>query len=288
MILLFIVVIIVFLVLYMLSNGKYDEFIHPLDKKEYPLRSFIPLGLYVMEAFKYMYNTKYDRNLYMKLSEIHGIKNAEYYLKIHWANKIVYLLVTILLIGLFGIGIDEFSIGFIFIVVAIIGAVLYGPDRDLNEKLKSKYRMIRIDFPDFLNKLTLLIDAGLTVQRAWGKIVTDNKNSRPLYDELETVWIDINGGKSESEAYENFARRCKTPEISKFVSVILQNLRKGNAQLVTILRVQGSDCWEMRKNEAKKIGEEASSKLLFPMMIMLIAILVIVLTPAVLQLWGFY
>ncbi len=284
MIFVFIVPLLIFLALYLLSKGKYDDFIEPLDKKEYPLKSFIPMGLYLMEAIDYKYNTKYDRKLYMSSSQLYGIRNAKYYLKIHWGNKIGYLLVGLLVIGIFGSGIGEFSSGFIFMGIAIIGAVIYGPDRDIHEKIKKKYRMIRIDFPDFLNKLTLLIDAGMTVERAWEKIVTTNKSDRPLYDELERVWLDMKGGKSQSEAYEDFARRCRTPEISKFISIVLQNLRKGNAELVMILRVQGSDCWEMRKNEAKKLGEEASSKLLFPMMVMFVAILIIVLTPAILQL----
>lgn len=286
MIISFIAPLIILVTVYVLSNGKYDDYVEPVDKREYPLKAFIPLGLYIMDAIKYKYNTRYDRSLYIKLSELYGAKNARYYLKIHWGNKIGYLLIVLLLIGLFGVGIREFNSGFIFICIAILGAVIYGPDRDLNDKLNKRYRMIRIDFPDFINKLTLLVDAGMTIQRGLEKIVADNKSNRPLYDELETVWMDIKGGKSESEAYEDFARRCKTPEISRFISVILQNLRKGNAQLVTILRVQGSDCWDMRKNEAKKLGEEASSKLLFPMMIMFIAILIIILTPAVLQLRG--
>lgn len=284
MIFIFIIPLLIFLALYLLSRGKYDDYIRPLDKKEYPLKSFIPLGLYIMEALDYKYNTSYDRRLYTNVSQLYGIKKAKYYLEIHWANKIGYLIIGLLIIGLFGVGIGEFSSGFIFMAIVILGTVIYGPDRDLQERIKRKYRMIRIDFPDFLNKLTLLIDAGMTVERAWGKIVTTNKGDRPLYDELERVWLDMKGGRSQSEAYEDFARRCRTPEISKFISIVLQNLRKGNAELVMILRVQGSDCWEMRKNEAKKLGEEASSKLLFPMMVMFIAILIIVLTPAILQL----
>lgn len=287
MIFVFIVPLVIFLTLYLLSRGKYDEYIEPVDKKEYPLKSFIPMGLYLMEAVDYKYNTKYDRRLYASISQLYEIRNAKYYLEIHWGNKIAYLVIGLLIIGLFGVAIGEFSSGFIFMSIAILGAVIYGPDRDLQEKLKKKYRMIRIDFPDFLNKLTLLVDAGMTVERAWERIVTTNKSDRPLYDELERVWLDMKGGKPQSEAYEDFARRCRTPEISKFISIILQNLRKGNAELVMILRVQGSDCWELRKNEAKKLGEEASSKLLFPMMIMFVAILIIVLTPAILQLRDF-
>ncbi|SHK07482.1 type II secretion system F family protein [Paramaledivibacter caminithermalis] len=286
MIFVFIGLLISFSILYFLSRGKYDGYIKSLDKREYPLKSLIPIGLFIMDAIKYKYSTKYDRNIYIKLSELYGIKNARYYLRIYWGKKILYLIMALLIVLLFSLGMEKINFGFIFISIAILGAVSYGTDRELNEKLRKRYRRIRIDFPDFINKLTFLVDAGMTIQRAWEKIVIDNEGDRPLYDELHRVWLDIKGGKSQTEAYEDFARRCRTPEISKFISVILQNLRKGNAQLVTILRVQGSECWEMRKNEAKKLGEEASSKLVFPMMIMFIAILIIVLTPAVLQLKG--
>lgn len=286
MIFFFILIVIIFIALYVLSKEKYHNYIQLLDKKEYPFKNIIPLGLYIMNAVEYRHNTKYDRKLYAKLAELYGFKHANYYLEIHWGNKIAYILIALLIISILGIGIGQLSSGFIFVSIAILGAVIYGPDRELNERLKRRYRMIRIDFPDFLNKLTLLVDAGLTVQRSWQKIAINNERNRPLYEEIERVWLNIKGGKSESEAYEEFARRCRAPEISKFVSAILQNLRKGNDKLVTILRVQASDCWEIRKNEAKKLGEEASSKLLFPMMIMFIAILIIVLTPAVLQLKG--
>jgi len=68
--------------------------------------------------------------------------------------------------------------------------------------------------------------------------------------------------------------------------VLLQNVRKGNAELVSILRVHANECWEMRKNAAKKLGEEASSKMLLPMAIMLVSILMIVAAPAMLALQG--
>ena len=50
--------------------------------------------------------------------------------------------------------------------------------------------------------------------------------------------------------------------------------------------LQGDECWEMRKNAAKKLGEEASTKILIPLMIMFVGIIVIVCTPAVLSISG--
>lgn len=267
----------------MLSKDKYDEYIEPLDEKEYKLKKALPMGLYVMDKINHKYHTNYDKKLYTILLELYGPREVKYYLEIHWANKIAYMLAAFLLLGLFGASADEFNIGFILISLILMVVASFAPDSDVKEKIKKRHMMIQLDFPDFLNKLTLLINAGMTILKAWGKVVTDNESEKPLYQELEMVWYDIKAGKSEAQAYEDFAKRCKTPEITKFISVIIQNLRKGNAELASILRLQANDCWEMRKNVAKRLGEEAGSKLILPVMLMFIAIIMIVMTPAVLQ-----
>jgi len=66
----------------------------------------------------------------------------------------------------------------------------------------------------------------MTVSRAWEKSVTDSEKDTVLYQELRTVLADIRGGKSETSAFEDFANRCRIPEITKFVSALLQNLNK--------------------------------------------------------------
>jgi tight adherence protein C len=161
--------------------------------------------------------------------------------------------------------------------------VFYIYDKDLQDKLKKKYESIRADFPDMVSKLVLLVNAGMTLNRAWEKICGEKKKS-PLYQELRTTYIQIQGGKSEGEAYEEFARRCRVREITKFVTLVIQNLKKGNDDMVPLLRLQAEECWDLRKMRAKQLGEEASAKLLIPMMIMFVGILIIVVLPAVLQL----
>jgi tight adherence protein C len=135
-----------------------------------------------------------------------------------------------------------------------------------------------------VSKLVLLVNAGMTLNRAWEKICVETKKKTPLYLELKTTYLQIQGGKSESEAYEEFARRCRVREITKFVTLIIQNLKKGSDDMVPLLRLQAEECWELRKMRARQLGEEASTKLILPMMIMFIGILIIVVLPAVLQL----
>ena len=94
---------------------------------------------------------------------------------------------------------------------------------------------------------------------------------------------DMEAGKPELAALENFAKRCAIPEITRFVSVLVQNLKKGGAQMVSVLRISASECWLMRKNAARRMGEEASTKMLLPIMLIFLAILLITATPLYLR-----
>lgn len=284
-IIVFILSLIVFVSLFFLSKGKYDEYIEPLDKEKYGLKNFLPIGFYVLDKFDYKYTSKYDRKLYMKISELNEIKYAHFYMQVHWANRITMFVLSLLIVSLIGLSVGPDPAYIFFALIMVVVFTIIG-DLDLDKEIKKRRMDIQIDFPDFINKLALLINAGMTVGRAWEKIVEDNKKDTPLYKELYITQFDIQGGKSEAQAYEDFARRCRTPEITKFIAVILQNLKKGNEELVAILKLQANESWEMRKNVAKKLGEEASAKLLFPMMIMFLAILIIVIIPAILAISG--
>ena len=59
-------------------------------------------------------------------------------------------------------------------------------------------------------------------------------------------------------------------------------LKRGH-QTLRILEVEAIESFEERKELAKRIGEEAGTKLLFPMMLMLLIVIVIVIVPAFLS-----
>ncbi len=273
----------VLIIFYILSAKKYSDIVNSLDKKSYPFKAVLPIGLYILEAFKYSFNTSYDRRLYSAMAELHGHKQALMFLKIHWGNKIILMLVSLLFAFFVGAG-SDFNIGYGVFCVLLPAAIAYSCDRDVFEKVKKRRAALQLEFPDFVNKITLLINAGMTVSRAWEKAALDNGKQTPLYIELRRMQQEIKAGVSEHRAYEEFAKRCRVPVITRFISVILQNIRKGNSELVPIMRVFANECWEIRKNTAKKYGEEASTKLLLPMIMMFVAILIIVGMPAVLAL----
>lgn len=279
----FTISVIIFAMLHFLSKDRYADTVSMLDKKEYPMKEFLPAGLFILDTFKHSYNTGYDRRVALAVTELYGHRKALLMLRVHWGNKISLALLALLFIGFVGM-FTEIDGGYLFFCVLILAAVIVLSDRELNEKVKKRRQSIQLEFPDFVNKLTLLVNAGLTVSKAWEKAAFDAERQTPLYKELRIAVQAVRAGASEYKAYEEFAKRCHVPAVTRFVTVVLQNIRKGNSELVPVLRLLADECWEMRKNTAKKFGEEASTKLLLPMMLMFIAILLIVGMPAVLAL----
>lgn len=285
-----------FLVFYLKSKGQYDEYLEYVDKEEYGLKDFIPIGLAMNEITmgqKFMPMqlrsalARYNNQVYQKVLEIRGPKNAEFYHYIHKGYRLAVGLIASAGASFMGmIMVVQGSTDGVGLTAAAIAAFLAVPflvDSSLNENIKKRRLSIQMEFPEFVNKLTLLVNAGMTISKAWEKIINENKKSHILYDEMRYALAEIKAGKPEGTAYEEFARRCHVKEVTKFVSVIVMNLKRGGAEVVPVLREQGHECWEMRKNAAKELGEQASTKILIPMMIMFLGIVLIVATPAVLS-----
>jgi len=84
----------------------------------------------------------------------------------------------------------------------------------------------------------------------------------------------------ELQAYENFGRHCQLSAYRKLSSLIVQNVRKGAKGMQKLLEEEEWEAYEQRKAQARQSGEEASTKLLLPMGIMLVIVLAIMIIPA--------
>ena len=286
-----------FLFAFLKSKGVYDEYLEAVDKKEYGLKDFFPIGYYLNEfdvgkkiipAKFYKYLHKYKMKISQSIIEIYGAKYSDYYIMLHNANRTAMGITAAAgfsLLALLMAVTGDSSTGFLFSFAAVLCCfgIPFLVDKGLNEKIEKRRLSIRMEFPEFVNKMTILVNAGMTISKAWEKIATDSKKDTPLFKEMQHTLAEINAGKPETVAYEEFGRRCKIKEIIKFVSVVVLNLKKGGAEVVPVLKLQADECWEMRKSAAKQLGEEAGTKVLIPMMIMFIGIILIVVLPAILS-----
>ena len=180
--------------------------------------------------------------------------------------------------------------GVVIMVMACLILFLFYAMEKQNEgkELEKKRSQMTLDYPEIVSKLTLLLGAGMTVKRAWKKIAEDysakkGKNVRYAYEEMCVTCHEMDSGMAESESYERFGRRCGTQEYLKLGALLSQNLRKGTKGLGDMLRAEARQAFEDRKARAKRLGEEAGTKLLMPMFLMLAIVLIIVIVPAFLS-----
>ena len=66
----------------------------------------------------------------------------------------------------------------------------------------------------------------------------------------------------------------------KLAAIIIQNVKRGTDGLKESLSTETKNAFEERKQTARKLGEEAGTKLLFPMIMMMGIVLIIIVIPA--------
>ena len=167
----------------------------------------------------------------------------------------------------------------------------YGKDKDLHRQVDERNEQMRMDYPEIVSALALLLGAGMTVPNAWNKIAKDYRKRREesggnshgkryAYEEMLMTVYEMESGVMQTTAYERFGRRCRLPSYNKLAAMLSQNIRKGAANLPLLLKEEAADAFEDRKHSARKQGEKAGTKLLVPMMMLLGMTMVIIMVPA--------
>ena len=177
----------------------------------------------------------------------------------------------------------------LFLVAATAVLILNG--REKQTLLAKRQEALLMDYPELIMKFTLFVAAGMTVRNAFMKIASDERRkhgtiTRPAYDAIATACNEMDSGISEAEAYYRFGERCGQVHYKTFATLLLQNLQKGSRQLVQMLERESSQAWDERKQKAKILGDTASTRLLFPMILMLGVVMAIIMIPAALSFYG--
>ncbi|MGI6085272.1 MAG: type II secretion system F family protein [Acetivibrionales bacterium] len=279
---LLVTIILIYCIFQCASYKKYGDFFAPLDDKKYSYKKFLPGCLGIVEMLKLSGKGRYLTKLNQKLVMLYGSRYISYYTKVHWATKILYLFLGLILGTLFCL-LDASSYLMLLIIPVSGVGLFFLVDHNLDNQYKERKFLLEKDFPNFVSKLILLVNAGLNTRQAIERIVADSNKSAPLYKELQCVISDIKAGALEYEAYMDFAERCKIKQITNFVSILQQNMKLGGSQMLFELKRMGTECWEMRKNVAKQLGETASSKLMIPISIMFLAVVLICVAPVILE-----
>lgn len=214
------------------------------------------------------------------IQRTYGPKHVHEKMILFLAEMFVYSWLALIGGSVMTLGLDGQLMGVaIGFMLAII--IPFAQLKDLHEKVKLREQDILMELPEFLNKVVLLVGAGETVQKA---IIhcTERKQSsdHPLYIELRQMIAEWNSGFSFQQAFEQFSKRCGVQEVSIFTTTVLLNFRRGGNDFVLSLRELSRVLWEKRKSLSRTKGEQASSKLVFPMVIIFLVIVIMVGAPS--------
>lgn len=182
--------------------------------------------------------------------------------------------------------------GLIVLFAGLLFAALFMFSRIQNRDIQEAKRQeaLLYDYPHLVNKLVLLLNAGMSMRAAFEKTAHDYrislKNGGPKregFDEILRMCADMEKGVSEIDAYRKLGERSKEAKYRTFSTLLVQNLRKGSGELINQLEREAGEAFEERKKRARILGEQAGTKLMFPMMLMLMVVFAILMIPAMIS-----
>lgn len=177
-------------------------------------------------------------------------------------------------------------------MLSILGIVVcfllpYGQKLEEQKQKKIILEKRKKDYPMLVEELSLFLAAGVTFTEAARKMTENYERRRKQtgkvqegYELWKKLSYEMRDGVREADAIMRFGKESGRKEYKKLALLLEQNRRQGSQHMIQQLEQENLIAFEMRKNQVKREGEEASVKLLFPMMGMLGIVIVILILPA--------
>ncbi len=145
----------------------------------------------------------------------------------------------------------------------------------------TRLKHIKRRMPFLLDLLTLLMEAGATFISALNQ-ACDEFQGHPVAEEFGRVLADMNMGKTRAEAFRAMCDRLEDDEITSIIGSILQGEKLGTP-LAGIFRTQADVLRLKRSQRAETIAGEAGVNMLLPGVLVMIATVLIIVGPFLLN-----
>lgn len=159
-------------------------------------------------------------------------------------------------------------------------------DHDLQKADRKRLKELQKEYPEFAGRLRLYLCAGMTARNAFGRVAqdyaerTEKKKRLFLESEMKIACNQLSNGLPEAQVYQEWGARCGEMRYRRLGFLLSVQLKQGNDRLLQLLEQEADVAREDQRNQARKEGEEAGTKLLFPMILILIMVMLLVLLPA--------
>lgn len=179
---------------------------------------------------------------------------------------------------------------FFYVLLLTAAAAVFlrvGAKRDAHEEKKKRQEAYEREYAQIVSKFTMLLSAGISVRNAWERIVLlylkKSAEESPIMEEMNWAYRELQKGRSELEVYEFFGTRVGVVSYKKLMALFISDKKRGSIRLLDAMNQEMLEAWENQKRSAKQQGEKLGTKLLIPMMGMLLVVFLMILVPAFLS-----
>jgi tight adherence protein C len=160
----------------------------------------------------------------------------------------------------------------------------YLPNVFLSNMISRRQQAIKDAFPDSLDMLLICVQAGMSVELAFGRVAKElSSQSIELAEEFSLTTAELSYLSDRRMAFENLGKRTGLLGIKGVATALIQAERYGTP-VGQALRVMAKENREMRMLEAEKKAAALPPKLTVPMIIFFLPVLfVVILGPAGIQ-----
>ena len=244
--------------------GKYEEtYIFPIQIEKYVLTEEEEFIAALDEFFEDQMSREGVSEVLLP-AEINDVA-------INWKEKKEYVSVKVLCLEL----------------IAVL-AILYLRKKEKEKMQEERRRQLEIRYSDVVSQFAMLLETGMTMRQAWQNIARQYQEKKKkgitdtvlVYEMIVRMARKLSEGEKERVVYESFIKEINIPCYRRLMRTLIGNLEKGMAGISVYLEEEERRAYSERILQAKKLGEEASTKMLAPLMIMMILVMGIVLIPA--------
>lgn len=215
-----------------------------------------------------------------KCSDLYTVDEAEVLIEKNMKNvkllylaALVFLVPTLVLEGLLAL----------ILFLAIVFAIYQSRYSAIDQQMKRDRDGIVDALPDLMDRVVLLLSAGMYIEGILEKIGTDYGSESFLFEKLAQLLVKAKE-RNRSIIYELSEYSVKTGvrELIRFANILENNFHKGS-DLMDKLELEGALLWTGRRKRAEERAKKAETKLSFPLMLLLLSLITITSAPMIMS-----
>ncbi len=179
-----------------------------------------------------------------------------------------------------------------FLLFGIMVLLLARNHSLIGEKKQKRHKQNMEDFPLIVHLLTLYMGAGLSFSNAVERICKDYEKSvevrerRYAFEQMRMMNHCLHMGLRPQEVCQEWGNHFQEKVYGRFAMLLTQSFSKGAREIRSMMEKEQQEAFQVQIDYIRREGEEASTRLLFPMILLLFITMILVMFPAFMQFYG--